>query len=180
MINSFKLAEGALLMKTKPIMAAAGAIACIILAWSPIAAGVPNAPGTAVNHDDQIATAGKHFILQAAAEDDDIETIEIDAGATAEDDTDETPENGTGQTAADDAVETTGIDAGAMAEDEANTQTGETSDTNAMEPQMATPKPVVTVQNRNTRLRTDPRADARACLDAGDNLAIIKCAEKYR
>lgn len=168
-------------MKTKPIMAAAGAIACIILAWSPIAAGVPNAPGTAVNHDDQIATAGKHFILQAAAEDDDIETIEIDAGATAEDDTDETPENGTGQTAADDAVETTGIDAGAMAEDEANTQTGETPVTNTGRLRMLpTPKPAVTVQKRNTRPRTDHRADARACLDAGDNLAIIKCAEKYR
>jgi hypothetical protein len=41
-------------------------------------------------------------------------------------------------------------------------------------------KPVTTVAVRNTRPRTDRHKDARACLDAGNNESIIRCAEKYR
>ncbi len=41
-------------------------------------------------------------------------------------------------------------------------------------------KPVTTVSVRNTRPRTDRHKDARACLDAGNNERIIRCAEKYR
>ena len=41
-------------------------------------------------------------------------------------------------------------------------------------------KPVTTVSVRNTRPRTDRHKDARACLDAGNNEKIIRCAEKYR
>lgn len=41
-------------------------------------------------------------------------------------------------------------------------------------------KPVTTVSVRNTRPRTDRHKDARACLDAGNNAAIIRCAQKYR
>jgi hypothetical protein len=36
------------------------------------------------------------------------------------------------------------------------------------------------VSVRNTRPRTDPHGDARACLNAGNNQAIIRCTEKYR
>mgnify|MGYP001302727661 CR=1 FL=1 len=46
---------------------------------------------------------------------------------------------------------------------------------------MAKPeKQQTTVSVRNTRPRVDPHKDARACLDAGNNEAIIRCAEKYR
>lgn len=41
-------------------------------------------------------------------------------------------------------------------------------------------KQVTTVSVRNTRPRTDRHKDARACLDAGNNESIIRCAEKYR
>jgi len=41
-------------------------------------------------------------------------------------------------------------------------------------------KPAATVSVRNTRPRTDGHKDVRACLDAGKNDAIIKCANKYR
>jgi len=42
-------------------------------------------------------------------------------------------------------------------------------------------KPTTTVVSvRNTRPRTDRHKDARACLDAGNNESIIRCAEKYR
>ncbi len=33
---------------------------------------------------------------------------------------------------------------------------------------------------RNTRPKLERHRDARACLEAGDNLAIIRCANKYR
>ena len=135
-------------MQIKSIMTVAGAVACIFLEWPAIAAGAPNPPGIAVNHDDQIATASKYFISQAAAEDDVVETIEIDAGA--------------------------------IAKDEANTQTGETPETSIEQPQMATPKPAVALPDRSTRPRVNHKKDARVCLGAGDNLAIIKCAEPYR
>jgi len=46
---------------------------------------------------------------------------------------------------------------------------------------MAQPsKPDAPVAVRNTRPKTDRHRDARACLDAGNNAAIIKCANKYR
>ena len=41
-------------------------------------------------------------------------------------------------------------------------------------------KPAATVSMRNTRPHTERHKDARACLDAGKNQAIIKCANKYR
>jgi hypothetical protein len=41
-------------------------------------------------------------------------------------------------------------------------------------------KQVATVSVRNARPPTDRHKDARACLDAGKNEAIIRCAEKYR
>jgi hypothetical protein len=37
-----------------------------------------------------------------------------------------------------------------------------------------------TVSVRSTRPQNEPHKDARACLDAGNNEAVIKCAEKYR
>ncbi len=40
--------------------------------------------------------------------------------------------------------------------------------------------PRANVRLRAGRPATERHADARACLDKGDNLAIIKCAEKYR
>lgn len=41
-------------------------------------------------------------------------------------------------------------------------------------------KPVTTASVRNTRPQHDRHKDARACLDAGNNESIIRCAEKYR
>lgn len=41
-------------------------------------------------------------------------------------------------------------------------------------------KPAATVSIRNTRPHSERHKDARACLDAGKNQAIIKCANKYR
>jgi hypothetical protein len=48
------------------------------------------------------------------------------------------------------------------------------------EKEMAAEKKPVAVPIRSSRPRVERHRDARACLDAGDNLAIIKCAEKYR
>ena len=38
----------------------------------------------------------------------------------------------------------------------------------------------ITTSVRNTRPAKDQHKDARKCLDAGQNEAIIKCARKYR
>jgi hypothetical protein len=48
------------------------------------------------------------------------------------------------------------------------------------QPITKTRKAIAAVAVRNTRPRTDPHRDARACLGAGNNEAIIRCAEKYR
>lgn len=120
-------------MQIKPIIAAAGALACILLEWPAVAAGAPIPSGAAVNYVGQIATAGENFILQAMAEDD------------ADAKTEATPE--------------------AMSEEQDITRTG---------------KPAAGVSVHSTRPRIDRHRDARACLDAANNLAIIKCAEKYR
>jgi len=120
-------------MQIKPIIAVAGAIACMFLEWTAIAAAAPNPPGDAVNYDSQTARSGETFILQA------------------------------------------------MAEDEADAKTEKDPEANAEEQHMAkTVKPVKTVSVRNTRPRIDRHKDARACLDAGKNEAVIKCANKYR
>ena len=120
-------------MQIKPIIAVAGAIACIALEWPAIAAGAPIPSGAAVNNVGEIASAAEHFVLQAMAEDD--------------------------------------ADANSDAAPEAKSEEQDISETG---------KPAAVVSVRNTRPRIDRHRDARACLDAGNNLAIIKCAEKYR
>ena len=120
-------------MQIKPIIAVAGAIACIVLEWPAIAAGAPIPSGAAVNYVGEIASAAENFILQAMAEDD--------------------------------------ADANSDAAPEAKSEEQDISETG---------KPAAVVSVRNTRPRIDRHRDARACLDAGNNLAIIKCAEKYR
>ena len=120
-------------MQIKPIIVAAGVLACILLEWPAVAAGVPIPSLAAVNYVGQIATSGENLILQAMAEDD------SDAQTEA------TPE--------------------AMSEEQDTTETG---------------KPAAGVSAHSTRPRINRHRDARACLDAGNNLAIIKCAEKYR
>lgn len=50
----------------------------------------------------------------------------------------------------------------------------------AQDATMKTETPAATVSVRNTRPKVDRHKDARACLDAVDNKAIIKCANKYR
>jgi len=120
-------------MQIKPIIAAAGAIACILLEWPAIAAGAPILSGATVNYVGEIASAGENFILQAMAEDDADAKTEAAPGATSE--------------------------------EQDITRTGE---------------PDAGVSVRSTRPRIDRHRDARACLDAGNNLVIIKCAEKYR
>jgi hypothetical protein len=52
-----------------------------------------------------------------------------------------------------------------------------TSDTPSM---TESGKSVATVSVRSTRPQNDPHKDARVCLNAGNNDAIIRCAEKYR
>jgi hypothetical protein len=52
--------------------------------------------------------------------------------------------------------------------------------TSDVQPMTKSQKPVTTASVRNTRPRTDRHKDARACLDARNNEAIIRCAEKYR
>jgi hypothetical protein len=44
---------------------------------------------------------------------------------------------------------------------------------------MAEEKPAA-IPIRSGRPRVERHRDARVCLDAGNNVAIIKCAEKYR
>lgn len=41
-------------------------------------------------------------------------------------------------------------------------------------------KPAAAVKMRNTRPKKDRHKDARACLEAVNNKAVIKCANKYR
>lgn len=112
-------------MQIRPIIATAGAIACMLLEWTAIAADAPNPSGDAVNYDSRMARAGEIFILQA------------------------------------------------MAEDKADAKIGAQHMTK-------TRKPAATVSVRNTRPRIDRHKDARPCLNAGNNAAIIKCAQKYR
>ncbi len=120
-------------MQIKTIIAAAGAIACILLEWPAIAAGAPNPSDAGVNYDGRIKTTGENFILQA------------------------------------------------MAEDEANATTEAAPETKSDEQDITkTGKPAAGVSLRTGRPRIDRHRDARACLNAGNNLAIIKCAEKYR
>ena len=120
-------------MQIKPINAAAGAVAFILLGWLSVAAAAPIPSGATVNHAGETTSAGEIFTLQAMAED--------DAGAKTE----------------------------AMPEAMSKEQ-----DMSKAE------KPVTSVSVRNTRPRVDRHRDARVCLDAGNNLAIHKCAEKYR
>ena len=61
----------------------------------------------------------------------------------------------------------------AMAEDMAEAKAGEQHMTEIA-------KPATTVSVRNTRPKVDHHKDARACLDAKKNEAVIKCANKYR
>lgn len=120
-------------MQIKPVIAAAGVIASMLLNLSAIAAGAPKPSGDAMNYDGQVASTGEIFILQA------------------------------------------------MAEDEADAKTGKALEAKAEEQRMQkSGKPAPTVSVRNTRPKTDHHKDARACLDARNNEAIIKCAGKYR
>jgi len=48
------------------------------------------------------------------------------------------------------------------------------------QPMTKSGKSAATVSVRSTRPRNDPHKDARVCLTAGNNDAIIRCAEKYR
>ena len=61
----------------------------------------------------------------------------------------------------------------AMTEDKADAKAGEQHMTE-------TRKAATTVSVRNTRPKVDRHKDARACLDAKKNEAVIKCANKYR
>ena len=68
----------------------------------------------------------------------------------------------------------------AMAEDEADAKSGKALEARAEEQHMQkSGKPAPTKSVRNTRPKTDHHKDARACLDAGKNEAIVKCANKY-
>ena len=119
-------------MQIKPVIAAAGVIASMLLNFTAIAAGAPKPSGDAMNYDGQVASTGEIFILQA------------------------------------------------MAEDEADAKTGKALEAKAEEQRMQkSGKPAPTVSVRNTRPKTDHHKDARACLDAHNNEAIIKCAGKY-
>lgn len=69
------------------------------------------------------------------------------------------------------------------AKTEGKTEVKSTDDLGATsdgQPMTKPQKQVTTVSVRNTRPRTDRHKDARACLDAGNNESIIRCAKKYR
>ena len=120
-------------MQIKPIIAAAGVIACILLQWPAIAAGAPNPSGAAMNYDHESEAVGDKFLSQATVEDESIPTTEI----------------------------------APVAKPEAQTIP-------------TTVAPVENVVIRGGRPRVERHRDARACLNAGNNVAIIKCAEKFR
>ncbi len=48
------------------------------------------------------------------------------------------------------------------------------------DPEAAPSMEIPEARLRNTRPKVERHRDARACLEAGDNSAIIKCANKYR
>jgi hypothetical protein len=50
----------------------------------------------------------------------------------------------------------------------------------AQDEMMKSENPAATVTVRNTRPKVDRHKDARACLEAANNKAVIKCANKYR
>ena len=50
----------------------------------------------------------------------------------------------------------------------------------AQEDTAHTENSAATVSVRNTRPKMDLHKDARACLEAANNKAVIKCANKYR
>jgi hypothetical protein len=56
-------------MQIKPIIAAAGALACLISGWAAVAANVPNATGAALNREGRKAKAGEILTLAAMSED---------------------------------------------------------------------------------------------------------------
>jgi hypothetical protein len=110
-------------MQIKPILAAAGAGACMFLGWSALV--------VAASNDGQSAVE-EILITQAAAEGEPVEQTEIAPQPMS---------GGQEMTAAE--------------------------------------KPAA-IPIRSGRPRVERHRDARVCLDAGNNLAIIKCAEKYR
>ncbi len=68
----------------------------------------------------------------------------------------------------------------ATAEDESIEQTEIAPQPMSGGQEMAVEGKPAAVSLRTSRPRVDRHRDARACLEAGNNLAIIKCAEKYR
>ncbi len=165
-------------MQIKPIMAATGVLACALLAWPPLVLVAPNAFGAAVNDDGQIAAAGDIFSLQATEADDDDEPDEVAENAELAQDEGE-------EIAGDEAAAETEVDAvndtDTKGEDEVNATADEVEEVIIPLPQVTQiPKPATTVSNRKPRPQTKRHKDARACLNAGDNQAIIRCAEKYR
>ncbi len=50
----------------------------------------------------------------------------------------------------------------------------------ASPPMAQATEPAAGMTVRNTRPKVDRHKDARACLESGDNKAVIKCANKYR
>lgn len=80
----------------------------------------------------------------------------------------------------------TGTGIAAMSEDQVNATVEKDPEAKSSgEPMTAGPmaqssKPEAPLAVRNTRPKADRHRDARACLEAGKNEAIIKCANKYR
>ena len=56
-------------MQIKPIIGAAGALACLISGWAAVAANAPIASGAALNLDGRITRAGEILTVAAMSED---------------------------------------------------------------------------------------------------------------
>jgi len=119
-------------MQIKSIAVAAGALACMVLAYSIFAAGARDVSGAA-SSDDRTAMPGEMVRLAA------------------------------------------------MSEEKAGLKTGQASQGLPAQQDMANAeKPAAAVSVRNTRPKMDRHKDARACLEAANNKAVIKCANRYR
>lgn len=112
-------------MQIKPITAAAGALACMLLGYASISAGAPDRSGAAVTNGDHSPRFGELVIVAA------------------------------------------------MSDEKAGMRIGQEHMAN-------TEKPAAAVSVRNSRPKMDHHKDARACLEAVNNKAVIKCANKYR
>jgi hypothetical protein len=137
-------------MQIKSIIATVGAFACMLPVYATIAADAPNASGAGLNGEHYAAQSSEIFMAAAMSE----ENAGMKTGPAQTADPEQAP-------------------ATAKMEPAPQTIPAQQNMSNAEQS-------AATVSIRSTRPKVDRHRDARACLDLGDNKAIIKCANKYR